>query len=147
MRRCAPQRSECETTTLQPAEVHGPGSRESNVHRGEVWWIDFGAHTIGSEMQKERPGVIVSDDSIGVLDVRVAVPITSWQPKFEGVPWMVRIRQTAENGLDWTGAADVLQIKCCSTKRLLRKLGQLDADDMVEIALAIGFMVRYPTRR
>ena len=44
------------------------------MHRSEVWLINLD-HTVEAEIQKTRPAVIVNDDAIGVLPLRVIVPI------------------------------------------------------------------------
>lgn len=45
--------------------------------RGELWWVDFGP-TIGSEIQKTRPAVIVSNNANNRQVDRVqVVPVTS----------------------------------------------------------------------
>lgn len=43
--------------------------------RGEVWLVNLNP-TIGAEMQKTRPAVIVNDDAIGILPLKVIVPVT-----------------------------------------------------------------------
>jgi mRNA interferase MazF len=47
------------------------------MRRGEVWLINLDP-TVGSEIKKTRPAVIVNDDAIGILPLRVIVPITAW---------------------------------------------------------------------
>jgi mRNA-degrading endonuclease toxin of MazEF toxin-antitoxin module len=40
--------------------------------RGEVWWVKPGK-TAGAELQKKRPYVVISADSMGSLPVKIAV--------------------------------------------------------------------------
>ena len=49
------------------------------MRRGEVWLINL-EPTVGSEIQKTRPAVIVNDDAIGILPLRVIVPVPSRIP-------------------------------------------------------------------
>jgi mRNA interferase MazF len=56
--------------------------------RGEIWLINFDP-SVGAEIQKLRPAVVVSDDAIGKLPLRIVVPITDWQPNFANYPWFV----------------------------------------------------------
>ena len=47
------------------------------VKQYEVYWIDLNP-TIGAEMQKIRPGVVVSPDELNAhLDTVIIIPITS----------------------------------------------------------------------
>ena len=50
--------------------------------RGELWLIGFD-QTVGSEINKTRPAVDVSSDSVGSLDVKLIVPLTGWQDSFQ----------------------------------------------------------------
>lgn len=44
------------------------------MKRGELWLVNLDP-TIGDELRKTRPVVIVNDDEIGVLALRVVVPM------------------------------------------------------------------------
>ena len=46
--------------------------------RGEIWLIDFDP-ALGAEIQKIRPAVIISMDTIGRLPLRMVVPVTDWK--------------------------------------------------------------------
>ena len=58
--------------------------------RGQIWLYNANP-TVGDEIGKTRPCVIVSNDEIGVLRLKVVVPITAWNDVFALVPWMVKI--------------------------------------------------------
>ena len=45
------------------------------MKHAEVWLVDF-APKVGQEIDKVRPAVIVSHDSMGALQLKVVVPIT-----------------------------------------------------------------------
>ena len=53
------------------------------LSQGEIWQVNLDP-TIGDEIRKIRPAVIMSREAIGVLALRVVVPITAWQPRFQG---------------------------------------------------------------
>ena len=51
------------------------------MRRGEVWLVNLDP-TIGAEIKKTRPAVIVNDDAVGILPLKVIVPITEWHDRF-----------------------------------------------------------------
>jgi|SRR6266404_1531652 len=102
------------------------------MSKGEVWLVNLDP-TIGDEIRKLRPAVIVSRDAIGVLALRVVVPITGWQQKFTDCDWLIRVDPDATNGLDKISVADAFQVRSLSTKRLVRRLGQLSGSDLARI--------------
>jgi mRNA interferase MazF len=105
--------------------------------RGEVCLINLDP-TIGPEIQKTRPAVIVSDDGIGVLPLKVIVPVTEWKERFRIAPWLVRIEPSSDNGLDKVSAADAFQVRSVARQRFVRRLGVLTDPQMAEIAQALA---------
>jgi len=104
--------------------------------RGEVWIVNLDP-TIGDEIRKTRPAVIVNSESTGVLDLRVVVPFTAWQDQFEDCDWLVRIEPDDENGLDKTSAADTFQVRSISSRRFVRRLGKLAGSDLDRVAIGL----------
>ncbi|GMO63184.1 MAG: hypothetical protein Ta2A_10170 [Treponemataceae bacterium] len=45
------------------------------MRQGEIWLINLDP-TIGAEMKKTRPALIISDDSFGKLPLKIIIPIT-----------------------------------------------------------------------
>jgi mRNA interferase MazF len=108
----------------------------NDLKRGEIWLIDLNP-TRGQEIQKVRPGVVVSRNIFGAIPIRIVVPITSWQPKFENRPFMVRIPATSESGLSRDSAGNTLQIRSMSIERFIHKLGEIPAEVMKELLAAL----------
>ena len=65
------------------------------MRRGEVWLVNLDP-TIGAEIKKTRPAAIVNDDAVGILPLKVIVPITEWRDRYTIAPWMVRLEPTPE---------------------------------------------------
>jgi mRNA interferase MazF len=76
--------------------------------RSEIWLLNLDP-TVGSEIRKTRPAVIVSEDAVGILPLKVVVPITEWKDRYAIAPWLVRLEPNAENGLDKVSAAAKLK--------------------------------------
>jgi mRNA interferase MazF len=118
-----------------------PSSRPS-PRRGEVWIVNFDP-TVGSEIQKARPAVVVSSDGVGRLPVKLVIPITDWKPQYAANIWHIHLSPSTSNGLKKESAADVLQVRCVSVERFGQHLGQLIAGQMEEIAAAIAAVVEF----
>jgi mRNA interferase MazF len=77
-----------------------------------------------------RPAVVVSRDALGVLALRVIVPVTGWQDRFADCDWLVRLEPSHDSGLDKPSAADTFQVRSISAQRFFRRLGRLNGTDM-----------------
>lgn len=65
--------------------------------RGEIWSVRFDP-SVGAEIRKLRPAVVLNLDSIGRLPLRIVVPLTDWQLTFASLPWFVPIPASAATG-------------------------------------------------
>ncbi|MGK7901445.1 MAG: type II toxin-antitoxin system PemK/MazF family toxin [Hormoscilla sp.] len=110
------------------------------MRRGEVWLVTLDP-TVGSEMGKTRPAVIVSKDAVGILPLKIIVPMTEWQEYFAELEWMVRVEPSRSNGLNKLSAADAFQLNSVSTERLIRQLGTVDETEMQAITLALALVM------
>lgn len=110
--------------------------------RGEVWSINFDP-TLGAEIKKKRPGIVVSSDAIGKLPIKLVAPITVWKDQLIHNIWHVRIKPDGFNGLSKISAVDVLQLRGIDTQRFMTKLGRVSSTVMEEIVSAIAAIVEY----
>jgi mRNA interferase MazF len=104
--------------------------------KGEIWSINLDP-TIGAEIKKMRPAVIVSQDAIGVLPLRVIVPLTDWKDRYAIAPWMVRVEPDGLNGLSKASAADAFQIRSVAQEGFARRMGRVSEDTLRLILDAI----------
>lgn len=112
----------------------------SDPKRGEVWLLNLDP-TIGAEIKKTRPVVVVSSNSIGRLPLKVIVPLTEWNDAFATSRWHVRIDPDRNNGIRKISAADAFQIRSLSLNRFVKRLGALDAVQLEEIVQAVAIVV------
>ena len=111
------------------------------MRRGEIWLINLDP-TIGAEIRKTRPTVIVSDDTVGRLPLKVIVPVTEWKDRYAFVPWLVKLDPTEKNGLNKTSAADAFQVRSVAQERFVSQLGIVSDDDMQKIMRALAIVLR-----
>ena len=107
------------------------------MQRGEVWLINLDP-TVGAEIKKTRPAVIVNDDAIGILPLKVIVPLTEWKDRYAVAPWMVRLEPDTANGLEKPSAADAFQVRSVAQERFIRRLGRLSDTTMTAITKALA---------
>ena len=93
--------------------------------RGEVYLVRLDP-TLGSEIQKTRPCVIVSPDELNAhLRTVIVAPMTTAGRAY---PWRIRCRFQRHSGyvvLD--------QLRTVDRERLVKRLGALSIDTMVEV--------------
>lgn len=111
--------------------------------RGEIWSVQFDP-SIGAEIRKSRPAVVVNLDSIGRLPLRIVVPLTDWQSSFARLPWFVSIPSSPGSGLVKDSGADAFQVKSLSENRFVRQLGKVTETQLEEITSAIALCVGAP---
>jgi mRNA interferase MazF len=111
------------------------------MKRGEIWLVNLDP-TVGSEIKKTRPAVIVNADTLGKLPLKVIVPITDWKNHYSVAPWMVKLVPTTQNGLTKTSSADCFQVRSVSEIRLTKKLGQLRPEQMDEISKGLSAILQ-----
>jgi mRNA interferase MazF len=107
------------------------------MKQSEIWLINLDP-TIGAEIKKTRPAIIVNDDSLGKLPLRIIVPITDWKEKYEIAPWMVQIYPNKINGLIKESSADCFQVRSVSKDRFVRKIGKVSEIIMDEIKIGLS---------
>ena len=97
------------------------------MNRGEIWLVNL-EPTIGAEMNKTRPVLIINDNGLGKLPLRVIVPITGWKEHYGIAPWMIKIEPNQTNGLSKISSIDCFQIRSVSQQRLVEKIGEITSD-------------------
>ena len=88
------------------------------ISRGDVYWVNLDP-TLGSEIQKTRPALVVSPDDMNAALPRVIIaPLTSAGQPMGCRPEVAFQKKAARILLD--------QVRCVDKVRLGKKMGQID---------------------
>ena len=90
----------------------------------EIWWVSLDP-TIGAEIKKRRPCLIISPNELNYLNTRIIAPITS-----KGFEAPYRADFTL---LDKKARILCDQIRCVSTERYVEKITNLDAKNTAKV--------------
>lgn len=93
-----------------------PASRR--IRRGDVYWVNLDP-TIGTEINKTRPGLVVSPDDMNAALPRVIIaPITSMGQPLGCRPVLPFNGKEARILLD--------QLRAVDKRRLMKRIGEID---------------------
>jgi mRNA interferase MazF len=109
------------------------------MQRGEIWQVDF-EPVRGSEANKHRPAVIVSNDRANATAARLGrgvvtvVPVTSNTATV--YPFQVLLT-AATSGLAVDSKAQAEQIRSIATQRLRRRVGRASPRELAQLDEAL----------
>lgn len=97
--------------------------------------------TVGAEMNKTRPCLIVSPNEMNdVLKTVIVVPVTS---KMRELPTRILIQATPQSGLEVDSYAVLDQIKTIDKLRVMRSRGRVSEVELEEVCETLQQMFAY----
>ena len=103
----------------------------SDYNRGEIWLLDLNP-TLGSEINKTRPAVIISrSDYNKIAETMTVVPVSSGR--------FISSFHTRISKLKKDSHAVIPQVRVATKKRFIKKMGKATAKEMDDIKAKLGF--------
>jgi mRNA interferase MazF len=85
---------------------------------------------------------LADQSAVGVLPLKIIVPVTEWKDRYATAPWMVRLDPDADNGLSKPSTADAFQVRSVSEQRFVQRLGKVSDAQLRQIAKALAAVLR-----
>jgi mRNA interferase MazF len=108
----------------------------TGIRRGEIHLVGFDP-TIGHEIQKTRPAVIIQNDVGNRYSSLTIVAAVTSRVSSEPFPVEVTIEPTKRNGLSVRSSIRLDHIRTVDKQRLVRRLGKLDSSSLKRVDEAI----------
>jgi len=112
-----------------------------SIKRGEIWRVDLTTERLGHEIDKVRPAVIVSRNSVNLASrsLVVVVPITDAEGKLKSdnsvrFPNHILLEPDSSNGLTKRSVVQCEQVRAIDRARLLARLGVVRPQQLESIA-------------
>ena len=102
----------------------------------EIYLVNLNP-TKGAEIKKARPCIIVSNDNIGILPLKIVVPLINYKDIHKNKSWLVTIEPSSLNGLSKISTADTLNMRSVSDSRFIKKIGVISEDDYAKLVEAM----------
>ena len=107
---------------------------KTKLRRGTVYWVNLDP-TVGSEIKKTRPGVIVSNDAPNMVGKRVIIaPATSVLKKV--YPFEIVVDMAGKKS-----KVMLYQIRTIDCQRLGSKIGKLNLAEIEELEKALKLVL------
>lgn len=105
---------------------------KDHLKQSEIWLVDL-SPTVGAEITKTKPCVILSSNEIGILPLKVIAPITDYEGHYNSIPWMVTLSPNNVNNLSKKSVIDLFQLRSVSQSRLIRNIGEVAEEEFLKI--------------
>lgn len=110
------------------------------MKNGDIYWVNLDP-SIGDEIRKKRPVVILNAGHAKHLRLAIVVPVTGWKPQWENHPFFVSLDPTVANGLAKKSAVDCFQLRAVSHDRFLERIGSAAEKELNEVKSAIALIL------
>ena len=110
------------------------------MRSGDIYWVNLDP-TIGDEIRKRRPVVVLNGGHDKHLRLAIVVPITSWVLNWAKNPFFVSLEPDDSNRLQKKSAVDCFQLRAISHDRFMKKIGSVSENEISLIKKAIALIL------
>jgi mRNA interferase MazF len=107
---------------------------------GEIYWVNLDP-TVGDEIRKRRPVVILNAGHEKHLRLAIVAPVTQWNASWERNPFFVPLEPSAANGLQKKSMVDCFQIRAISHSRFAEKMGVVSSQGMDSVRRSLALIL------
>lgn len=107
---------------------------------GDIVWINLDP-TVGDEIKKKRPVVVLNDGHDKHLRLAIVVPVTNWMELWDNNPFFVSLNPSPKNGLKKKSTVDCFEIRAVSHQRILDRLGAVTPIELTLIKKALALIL------
>jgi len=107
---------------------------------GDIYWVNLDP-TIGDEIKKKRPVVILNPGHSKHLGLAIVVPITGWNPNWDNNPFFISLEPDDIHGLEKKSMVDCFQIRAISHKRFAGRIGRVSQEEIDSIKKAVALIL------
>jgi len=106
----------------------------------EIWYADLNP-VKGSEQKGMRPMVIISGNVLNeYMPIVIACPLTTKIKNYKG---NIVLEPDATNGLSAKSEVLTFHIRSISKERLVKKIGRITENQLEELKVGLGDILRY----
>jgi mRNA interferase MazF len=110
---------------------------DMKIERGDIWWVNLDP-TMGSEIKKRRPCVVISANEINrIRATPVVIPLSSSPDA--APPIVVSVPSAGKNSV-----ALIDQIRAVDKRRFINHAGALSPDDLRELETSAKTVLQLP---
>ncbi len=115
-------------------------SRPKVLKPGDLYLVNLDP-TVGDEIRKTRPVVVLNGGDSTRLRLAIVVPVTGWQPRWQGNPFFVTLEALPRLGLTKKSVVDCFQLRALSHRRFIKRLGTLSAKEIDGLKTAVSLIL------
>ncbi len=110
------------------------------MRTGDVYLVSLDP-SIGDEINKTRPVVVLSAGDAKSLRLAIVAPVTGWQARWERNPFFVTLAPGPPHGLHKKSVVDCFQLRALSHQRFVKHLGKITDGETDRVKRAIALIL------